>query len=68
MVQIKTIEDSPGGKNETSEFSRRSIALPSQPSNLAINCDNTLLAVIVNKNNCPTALIYNVTSFFSQVC
>lgn len=67
VIHIKTIENLAGGKTEHSDFSRRSVILPSQPSHLALNGDCTLLAVIVMKNNCPTALIYNVTSFLSQV-
>lgn len=67
VVQSKTIEASSTGKVESTNFARRSVPLSSAPSHLALNCDQSLLAVVVSKDGCATAIIYSVPSFLSQV-
>lgn len=68
VIQINTIENIESTKHETSDFPRRSIQLPSMPTHLSLNCDQSLISVTVVRNNCPCALIYQVPSFLSQVC
>lgn len=41
--------------------------LPSKPKHLSINCDQTKLCVIVEKDSCAVALIYEVASFYKAV-
>lgn len=55
-------------KADISDYLRRTVNLPSQPTHLSVNCDCTLLCVVVEKESCPTALIYNIASFATQVC
>ncbi|XP_026285827.1 nuclear pore complex protein Nup214 isoform X1 [Frankliniella occidentalis] len=53
-------------KGEVSEFPRREIQLGCTPSHLSISCDQTQLAVAFVKDECPSAIIYNVSSFCSR--
>lgn len=45
----------------------RVIPLPSQPFQISINCDNTLVAVDVNINGTPHIQLYSVPSLLTNV-
>lgn len=52
---------------EINDYLRRNIQLPSRPTHLSVNCDSSLLCVVVDKGGCPTAIIYDIPSFAKQV-
>ncbi|XP_031345632.1 nuclear pore complex protein Nup214-like isoform X2 [Photinus pyralis] len=66
VIQISAIEKSLQKEVELNEYPRRIITLPSPPKHLSINCDSTKLAVVVEKNGSPFALIYETASFMKQ--
>ncbi|RZF34883.1 hypothetical protein LSTR_LSTR012880 [Laodelphax striatellus] len=70
VIQVSSLEsaqESQGkSRNELTEYPRRDIQLPSQPSQLAVNCDGTLLAVVVNINETQIIRVYSVAQFLSQ--
>lgn len=67
VVQLDVIEKHEVRDGEITNYPRRVVPLPSKPKHLSINCDCTKLAVVVEQNNCPIALIYDVTSMLKQV-
>lgn len=64
---LDDIERSVEKKTDITDYLRRTVNLPSQPTHLAVNCDCTLLCVVAEKESCPTAFIYDVISFAAEV-
>lgn len=67
VLSLENLEQITEKKADVTNYLRRTVNLPSQPTYLSVNCDSTLLCVVVEKESCPTALIYNVSSFATQV-
>ncbi|XP_018325746.1 nuclear pore complex protein Nup214 isoform X2 [Agrilus planipennis] len=63
VIQLKTIEGASLKDGENKNYERRTVFLPSHPHFLSVNCDNTKLAVVVKKDDCPVCLFYDVCSF-----
>lgn len=51
---------------DISSYSHRSLTLPSVPKHISVNCDSTVLAVVVEQGNCPVVIFYDVLSFYKQ--
>ncbi|XP_060517249.1 nuclear pore complex protein Nup214 [Cylas formicarius] len=65
-IQTKDLLHYTPKHKDVSDYSRRNVKLPSTPKHLCVNCDGTLLAVVVNKDECPVVLFYTVTSFYTK--
>ncbi|VEN45359.1 unnamed protein product, partial [Callosobruchus maculatus] len=67
VIQTKCIENySSKDKEDISNYPRRTIPLPNVPLHVSVNCDCTILAVVLEKDNCPTVVFYDVLSFYKQ--
>lgn len=64
---MKDVEEYTLNKGELKDYRRRTIPLPSKVKHLALNCDETWLSIVIEKDNCPVALIYEVKSFYKNV-
>lgn len=65
---ILELESQSGGAGgEIINYPRREISLPSQPSHLNVNCDQSHLVVAIKRDGCAHALIYSVPSFVAKV-
>lgn len=51
---------------EVLNYPRRNILLPSNPRHICVNCDSTILAVVIDKEKCPTVLFYDLLSFLKE--
>lgn len=54
-------------KNEVASYKHRTINLPTPITHVAVNCDSSLLCIVTTRDSCPIGIIYQVTSFLSQV-
>lgn len=52
---------------DINDYLRRTVRLPSRPTQLAVNCDSTCLCVAVEKEGCAIALIYSIAAFAAEV-
>uniref|UniRef100_A0A6P7FM32 Nuclear pore complex protein Nup214 n=1 Tax=Diabrotica virgifera virgifera TaxID=50390 RepID=A0A6P7FM32_DIAVI len=66
VIQVKTVENFTHKDKEISQFPRRTIPLPSPAKHVSVNCDSTLLAVVIQRDNCPVVIFYDVLSFYKQ--
>ncbi|XP_066255123.1 nuclear pore complex protein Nup214 isoform X2 [Euwallacea similis] len=66
VIQTKTIFNYGSKDKDITSYPRRPIQLPSSPKHLSVNCDSTILAVVVEKDQCPTVIFFDVLSFLSQ--
>ncbi|XP_066143152.1 nuclear pore complex protein Nup214 isoform X2 [Euwallacea fornicatus] len=66
VIQTKTIFNYGPKDKDVTSYPRRPIQLPSSPKHLSVNCDSTILAVVVEKDQCPTVIFFDVLSFLSQ--
>ncbi|XP_022901853.2 nuclear pore complex protein Nup214 [Onthophagus taurus] len=66
VIQIQDIQNYAVKDGHVSNYKRRYINLPSNPRYLGVNCDSTKLCVIVEKDGCVKAVIYDVVSFLKQ--
>ncbi|XP_069698621.1 nuclear pore complex protein Nup214 [Periplaneta americana] len=55
-----------GTGGEITNYPRREVPLPSQPTHLSVSCDQNLLVVAIKKDGCAHALIYSVPSFVAK--
>lgn len=67
VIETQHIETYSAKIGEIDDYSRRIITLPSRPKHLSVNCDQSKLSVIVEKDNCAVAVIYEVASFYRAV-
>ncbi|XP_017772452.1 PREDICTED: nuclear pore complex protein DDB_G0274915-like [Nicrophorus vespilloides] len=51
---------------EFKNYPRRIVELPGVAQHLSVNCDCTKLSVVVERDGCATAIIYDVLSFLKQ--
>ncbi|KAL3283257.1 hypothetical protein HHI36_006405 [Cryptolaemus montrouzieri] len=65
VIRFTSIEEY-AASDPTADYSRRDITIPSAPHYISVNCDQTKLAVIVEKENCLLVLFYDVQSFLKQ--
>lgn len=64
---ITELESPSGGAGgEIINYPRRELSLPSQPSYLNVNCDQSHLVVAIKRDGCDHALIYSVPSFVAK--
>ncbi|PNF32473.1 hypothetical protein B7P43_G04906 [Cryptotermes secundus] len=64
---ILELESQSGGAGgEIINYPRREISLPSQPSHLNVNCDQSHLVVAIKRDGCAHALIYSLPSFVAK--
>lgn len=47
-------------------YARRTVQLPSTPKHLIVNCDSTILAVVVENDQCATVIFYETLSFLRE--
>ncbi|XP_044751181.1 nuclear pore complex protein Nup214-like isoform X2 [Coccinella septempunctata] len=64
-IRFENIEEH-SSTDATNIYPRREINLSSQPHFISVNCDDTVLAVIVEKDNCLLGLFYDVLSFYKE--
>lgn len=67
MLNIQNVEQYSKRNAEVNDYLRRNVKLPSPPTHLAANCDSSLLCVVVEKDGCAAAIIYDIPSFAKQV-
>ncbi|KAK4879776.1 hypothetical protein RN001_007922 [Aquatica leii] len=66
VIRISDIEILVHKENDEADYKCRTVPLTSIPIQLSVNCDSTKLAVVVEKNGCMVAIIYDVLSFFRK--
>ncbi|CAH1186741.1 unnamed protein product [Phyllotreta striolata] len=66
VIQLKCVENFTPKDKVISQFPRRNVPLPSPSKHVCVNCDNTLLAVVIEKDSCPIVLFYEVLSFYKK--
>jgi hypothetical protein len=65
IIELESPSGGAGG--EIINYPRRELSLPSQPSHLNVNCDQSHLVVAIKRDGCAHALIYSVPSFVAKV-
>ncbi|KAG5897453.1 hypothetical protein JTB14_002714 [Gonioctena quinquepunctata] len=65
-IQLKCVENYTAKDKDVANYPRRNVALPSPAKHVSVNCDSTILAVVVEKDTCPTVIFYDVLSFYKQ--
>lgn len=66
VIQTQTLHSYGSKDKNVADYPRRNIEIPSLPKHLCVNCDSTLLAVVVKKDQCPIVIFYEVLSFLRQ--
>ncbi|XP_018561339.1 nuclear pore complex protein Nup214 [Anoplophora glabripennis] len=66
VIQVKCVENYTPKDKDISNYSRRNVPLPSRPQHICVNCDSTILAVVTERDNCPSVAFYDVFSFLKQ--
>ncbi|XP_050302010.1 nuclear pore complex protein Nup214 isoform X2 [Anthonomus grandis grandis] len=66
VIQTKILQNYSPKEKDVINYPRRTIQLSSPPKHLCVNCDSTVLAVIIEKDSCPVVIFYDVLSFLSQ--
>ncbi|KAF5288978.1 hypothetical protein FQA39_LY03857 [Lamprigera yunnana] len=66
VIQITDIEAYAQKDGDLLAYKCRNVDLPSPPTHLSVNCDNTKLAVVIEKNQSCVAIIYSVASFLRK--
>lgn len=65
-IQLSSLENYSPKDKDILDYPYRDITLPSIPRHVSVNCDSTILAVVVEQDQCPVAIFYDVLSFFKQ--
>lgn len=66
VIRVGSLENFSPKDKEIVDYPRRNITLPSCPKHICVNCDSTILAVVVEKEKCSTTIFYNVLTFFKE--
>ncbi|KAJ8926734.1 hypothetical protein NQ314_020851 [Rhamnusium bicolor] len=66
VIQLKCVENYSPKDKDVQNYPRRNIALSSPPKHVCVNCDSTILAVVIEKDKCPAVVFYDVLSFLKQ--
>ncbi|KAJ8958878.1 hypothetical protein NQ318_019645 [Aromia moschata] len=66
VIQVKCVENYSPKDKDISEYPRRNVTLPSPAKHVCVNCDSTILAVVIEKDKCSTVIFYDVLSFLRQ--
>lgn len=66
VIQLQCTENYNPKDKDIADYPRRTINLPSIPKHVSVNCDSTILAVVIESNNVPVVLFYDVLSFLKQ--
>lgn len=66
VIQLKCIENYSLKDKDISNYPRRNVSLTSRPEHVCVNCDSTILAVVTERDNCPSVIFYDVLSFLKQ--
>lgn len=64
---VATLKDLEVARTEEQSLPVRKVPLPSPTSQIATNCDGTILAVALKINGTPHLQLYSVASFLTQV-
>ncbi|KAK9879386.1 hypothetical protein WA026_006456 [Henosepilachna vigintioctopunctata] len=65
VIRFASVE-SYSSPHPVGNYSRREVTLPSNPQHISINCDHTILSVVIERDNCPVVILYDVKSFLSH--
>lgn len=66
VVQLTSLEKYTSKNKDILDYPYRNITLPSIPKHISVNCDNTTLAVVIEQNNCPVAIFFDVLSYYKE--
>lgn len=66
VLQTKNLQEYSPKDKEIKTYPRRIVNIPSLPKHVCINCDSTVLAVVIEKDQCPVVLFYDVLSFLKN--
>ncbi|CAG9813932.1 unnamed protein product [Phaedon cochleariae] len=66
VVLLKSVGTYSLKDKDISNYPRRTISLPSPAKHVCVNCDSTILAVVVETDKCPTVIFYDLLSFYKQ--
>lgn len=66
VIQLKAVENFTHKDKEITKYPRRNISLPSPPKHVCVNCDSTILAVVIQRDLCPVVIFYDVLSFYKN--
>lgn len=66
VLRTQDVEQYSVKSGEVHDYLRRTVKLPSPPTHLSVNCDSSLLCVVVEKNGCATGIIYDIPSFANK--
>ncbi|XP_045472891.1 nuclear pore complex protein Nup214 [Harmonia axyridis] len=65
VFRFENIEESLSTE-ATTNYLRREVNLISQPHYICVNCDHTILGVVLEKDSCLTVLFYDILSFYKE--
>lgn len=66
VVQLSAVENYSPKDKAILDYPYRNITLPSTPQYVSVNCDHTVVAIVIEQDKCPVALFYDVLSFYKQ--
>ncbi|KAH1004570.1 hypothetical protein HUJ05_005365 [Dendroctonus ponderosae] len=55
-----------GKGTDSTDYPRQKVELPAAAQHISVNCDSTILAVVIEKDQCPTVIFYEVLSFLRK--
>lgn len=65
-IQLSSLGKYSPKDKDISDYQHRSITLPAVPRHVSVNCDSTILSVVIEQSNCPVAIFFDVLSFYKQ--
>lgn len=65
-IQLSSLENYSPKDKDILDYPHRSIELPSIPKHISVNCDSTVLAVVVEQDKCPVVIFHEVLSYYKQ--
>nr|XP_023012697.1 nuclear pore complex protein Nup214 [Leptinotarsa decemlineata] len=65
-IQLNCTESYSTKDKDINNYPRRNLILPSPPTHICVNCDSTILAVVVQKDVCLVVIFHDVLSFYKQ--
>lgn len=63
IPSLESLDSAPDRKTASSEVKRVSVPLPSTPTHLAVNCEQLVLAVVLQDKDTPRIYFYDVRAF-----
>ncbi|KAF7278074.1 hypothetical protein GWI33_008840 [Rhynchophorus ferrugineus] len=65
VIQTNNLHNYFSKDKEVSDYPRRNVNLPSLLKHICCNCDSTILAIVVEQDQCPLVIFYDILSFFT---